>query len=686
MAGPWEKYQQASAPADGPWAKYGKKKPETAPVPETPIDPTEGMSGLDRFRAGAGKSLVDTARGIRQAATEAIAVPFSSVASIYGVGGDNAASTGLSAPARKAAELRAEESERKKQDAPLMATRGGMGGYVAGSVAQLLGPAALARGTAAAPAILPRTTIGNALQGAAFGAVQPVGTEDSRMVNTTIGAGAGAVGAAVPQLLGAGYRAGRSILEPITRAGQERIVGRAIQRSATDPTRLAQAAPSAIPGVTRTLAEETADPGIGLLQRQFSTQLADQAAGNNAARAGAIRGAFEGADSASARSIEDARDTAASSALRTALSRDGADASRLVSQVGRIERAYTGRPAVQQAMQDVRGLLLRDVPEAERKKNALAALQEFADSGRKSGADFDAAKAAMTAVRRGEVPSGSFASQRGKDALAAARKVMSTETKPHDSVATLYNVRKTIGDMLGGKFGNDKAYAQAATRELMAVRKGLDRVISKVSPEFGDYLRDYSTASRRADQARIGEKLLDRSRQAVDPRTGERMMTANDLAASVNNIEGVVRQATGFRKASADKALTAEQRGLVGMLGDDASRMAAAQNAGRAVGSDTAQNLATRNILSTLAGGSKLANLALQSQPVQRVAALGEKTYGLLGVPERLQSVMVEALSDPTRARQILGRLPTADRSIVEEALSNVSRRLAVGSVPALTE
>ena len=70
-----------------------------------------------------------------------------------------------------------------------------------------------------------------------------------------------------------------------------------------------------MPGVTRTLAEETLDPGIAQLQRQFPAQLADQAMANNAARAQAVRGTFEGADQASIDGIEAARDEAADSAL-----------------------------------------------------------------------------------------------------------------------------------------------------------------------------------------------------------------------------------------------------------------------------------------------------------------------------------------------------------------------------------
>ena len=50
MAGPWEKYQQAGAPADGPWAKYGKAT-ETKPAPEASVlsPEFERRAGGDSF-------------------------------------------------------------------------------------------------------------------------------------------------------------------------------------------------------------------------------------------------------------------------------------------------------------------------------------------------------------------------------------------------------------------------------------------------------------------------------------------------------------------------------------------------------------------------------------------------------------------------------------------------------------
>lgn len=147
------------------------------------VDPTEGMSGLDLARAGAGKMLTDTGRGVRQLAVDAAAL------------------TGSESAQARSAELRAEESERRERDAPLMRTGAGLAGYAGGMLAPMGAAGVAARGTPLLGAILPTTARGSVAQGAAFGAAQPVAEGENRLVNIAMGGAAG----------GAGHALGRTI-------------------------------------------------------------------------------------------------------------------------------------------------------------------------------------------------------------------------------------------------------------------------------------------------------------------------------------------------------------------------------------------------------------------------------------------------------------------------------------------
>jgi len=135
-------YQQAR--------KLEMQKPEI--VDNFSADPTEGMSGGQKFLAGMGKGMTDLARGAGQM-------------------------MGLVD--------RESIDESKARDAPLMKTGAGIGGNILGTIAGTL-PTMMIPGV--------NTAAGATAMGAGIGALAPVGEEDSRMTNMAAGAAGGFVG------------------------------------------------------------------------------------------------------------------------------------------------------------------------------------------------------------------------------------------------------------------------------------------------------------------------------------------------------------------------------------------------------------------------------------------------------------------------------------------------------------
>jgi hypothetical protein len=119
-------------------------------------------SNFQNARAGFGKAFPDLLRGVQQLAAD----------TMY--------------PTRNASEaLRKEQDEVRLRDAPLMRTKAGSAGNIGGNVAAAL-PTAFIPGV--------NTYTGAATIGAGLGALQPVGTEDSRAQNAAIGAAGGVAG------------------------------------------------------------------------------------------------------------------------------------------------------------------------------------------------------------------------------------------------------------------------------------------------------------------------------------------------------------------------------------------------------------------------------------------------------------------------------------------------------------
>lgn len=121
----------------------------------SPTDPTVGMSGSQKFLAGAGMGMTNIARGAGQ---------------MLGVVSDE------------------DVAASRERDAPLARSGAGMAGNIVGSVAAGL-PAMLVPGA--------NTYTGAALTGAALGALQPTTEDESRLSNAAIGAAGGVAGRAV---------------------------------------------------------------------------------------------------------------------------------------------------------------------------------------------------------------------------------------------------------------------------------------------------------------------------------------------------------------------------------------------------------------------------------------------------------------------------------------------------------
>lgn len=145
--------------------------------------------GVDRFLSGAGKAFSDIGAGIGQA-------------------GANYALRNAPESAQQIADagFRRAADETKDRDAPLMKTGAGIAGNISGNVAAVA-PTAFIPGV--------NTYTGAAALGGLLGALQPVGTDDSRLVNASLGAGGGVAGKGIGDGLArlAGAR-------PITSASQ----------------------------------------------------------------------------------------------------------------------------------------------------------------------------------------------------------------------------------------------------------------------------------------------------------------------------------------------------------------------------------------------------------------------------------------------------------------------------------
>lgn len=731
MAGPWEQFQQE----DGPWSQFQQSAPVTYTPPplESLKTSTEAYDEAERARR-AGDNAAAAALTRR---AEDIGAEGNQIASFAATFGDlyrsvkqapfvaaqltpwGIANRALMPGVRDAGDkvyddLKAEQAEADRVNEPLY--RNNRTGQVGGYAAQVLGPGLLAKYAQGANAVrtgvqavasplvrafLPETVRGAVLQGGTLGAAQPLATgegEGTRAANAGLGGVVGGFGQALVPAVGATIRGTRSLLQPFTQEGRERIVGGLLQRFAADPSKIATPLADPVTGMAPTLAEATLDPGIAQLQRAAMTRSPEVAnavttsrRAANQSRMGLLQG-FLGSNG-EREAIEAGVKQTERAAYDQLNTMAGVDPEPTVKLIDRIMAGPDGKvDAVAGGLRNLRGKFFEPYEDALRIKDARAAVVE-AIGGRMSSADNAALLEArrLLANRGGLSPdeiveqlSGlSATSRKASEAIARAKELVGSAPLAFENrVDRLLGVRSAIKEQLDSTT-NDRAAAV-----LIDIRNSLDDQIRSVTGDTLDSALDARRIGMRpANEMDTMRELLARTTADVPNSSGGidrgfnagQFVKATDDFGFTSGADRAARSATGFRRASTDTTLgPAAQNALddvrVGLL-----RQMDADTSGKVAGSPTAQFMAGQNIMESLAGPLGMKEGSWSRGILGPIIEGGAgRVYSAIGLEDRLQPLLAEVLTNPQRAQQILSRLPPRDRILIEQAAAPYIRGAAL--------
>lgn len=531
------------------------------------VDPTEGMSGLEKFEAARGKAAVDLGRGVGQ---------------------------------RLGLVDQESIDAAKALDEPLMQTGAGQAGNVLGNVT-------LAAGGLAIPGA--NTVLGGAALGGALGAMSPVASGESLLGRVAEGAAFGGGGNLAAKAVGLGMQAAK----PLTSRGQQEVIGNLLRNATGDNAqaveqRLANAR-ALVPGSEPTAAQVAESGGIATLERaarSSSPEMAEQYAARDLAQSGARRAAVRDiAGTEADRTFAEQARAAVATPLYEAAAKSGVVPDKVLMELAK-------RPAMQKAMREAETLL------RERGKYGAFNAAEFMQAMK-----FSLDSAVNTAPQKG--------------------------------------------------------IEGASLNAIKATRAEFNGWLEKNIPKFARANRVYESMSGPVNKMDVGHELYERLVPALSEAGVGGRETANAFANALRGGDALAQRVTGQQGATLAKTLTPEQLQTLEAVKQDLARKAAGQDLGRAVGSNSFQNISTGHLLERSGVPTWMRNLSALQIPGNLAARLGKTVYA--DADRQMQEALAQALLNPKQAAELMRMLPTQRSQALANALRGASTALPIGVV-----
>ena len=223
-------------------------------------------------------------------------------------------------------------------------------------------------------------------------------------------------------------------------------------------------------------------------------------------------------------------------------------------------------------------------------------------------------------------------------------------------VRGLQLIKQALDDMIE-KAPSNSAIGRNQLKALQDTRTDLINVLGDIAPMQRVADRNYATFSRPINEMEVGRALRDRlvpalmEGQNVTPR-----LNAQAFSDTLRNLDDRVAKITGYPGSTVENTLSGDNLRMLEGVRDDLANRAMVAEAARGPGSNTAQNLASQNIVANIAG-----LLGMPSSWAQAIAAsvLGRTVGSAPGViynraaEPAIEAQLAQAVLDPWYAAKV---------------------------------
>jgi hypothetical protein len=452
------------------------------------------------------------------------------------------------------------------------------------------------------------TVLGGGLVGAGIGLAQPSQSTTETLSNVSMGGAGGSLGVLAGRAI---PKAIQSFVAPFTRSGSERVGGQVLREfaggQADDVIRSAQSPATLVPGSNPTLAEVAQNPGISTMQQ-------------------ALR--------------------AVSPNANTALG----------------QRASENLMARTGALRQIAGTA-DDLSMAENTRSVLTKM--FYNAAENSKIPVTVRDRAISEIM--ERPSMQQAWTQAEK-MARESGIQSVTSKGELTGGALHFLKMSLDDQIGAA---KQAGRSTESRFLMETKNALQGWMEKNIPDYRLARTTYADLSKPINEMEVGKLLLSKLEPALmeGSKTPTRE-TAATFANAVKDAPRTIKSATGMQFNSLDDVMRPESANTVRGVVQDLQRKATSEDMARTIGSNTAQNLASQQLMRNILGPVGLPQSWAESVISQSMARPVQ--FAMKGAEGRIQDVLTRAALDPVFAAQIMGRAAPVNPGLLGRTYMNM--------------
>ena len=247
------------------------------------------------------------------------------------------------------------------------------------------------------------------------------------------------------------------------------------------------------------------------------------------------------------------------------------------------------------------------------------------------------------------------------------------------SIEGLDWLKKGLDNIISKARQPGNSVGDAKLRALEQTKQDLMATLEQIAPAYKTANDNFAAMSKQVNAMDVGRLLQDKMQGPLAQFGASGRELKNAYASSLADSIDSVKRATGRVDLPLNRVMPPQEIASLENVARDMARSTNAENLGRAVGSNTAQNLASQNLLRRVLGPAGLPETWSESTMLQTMLAPVTGLYKLGGAERKITDLLSEIAMNPKRAAELIQKAPPSQRGLLMQEVEKLLPGQAAG-------